>query len=90
MSRSDSLRIFPEHGLTMRLFRRLWWATLPHWGWVSVTADEIADGANPCPWWAHPLAWVHVLLDKTVFRRRDTFGPLHRQYVPYRVPKPWK
>lgn len=44
--------------------RRLWWATLPYYGWVGTTAEEIADGARPCPWYAHPLAWLHRLVER--------------------------
>ncbi len=71
-------------------FRWLWWATLPHWGWVDVTPEEIECGAIPCPWWAHPLAWIHDLLNARLFEMRDVFGPLHRAYWPTRRFKPWQ
>jgi hypothetical protein len=54
--------VFPRRN--GRFAARIWWATLPYWGWVGTTADEIADGAQPCPWWAHPLAWLHALAER--------------------------
>jgi hypothetical protein len=57
-----------------RLAARLWWATLPYAGWVTVTADEIADGANPAPWYAWPLAWVNRLAGR--LPGSEPFGPL--------------
>lgn len=47
-----------------RLAARLWWATLPYWGWSTVTPDEIADGARPFPWYFRPLAWLNRLADR--------------------------
>lgn len=44
--------------------RRLLWATLPYAYWPDVTAEEIADGARPCPWYAHPLSWLHFFVEK--------------------------
>ena len=41
----------------------LWWNTLPYEGWTWYDGEE---GAVPCPWWAHPLAWVHRILDRFV------------------------
>jgi hypothetical protein len=47
---------------------------MPYWGWV--TFDDGEEGSVPCPWWAHPLCWVHKAsewwLDKT---RRSPWGP---------------
>lgn len=60
--------------MTRHLMRRLWWATLPYYGW---TCDYQAPGANPAPWWAWPLAWVNRLTYWLFFRRRDVFGPLY-------------
>lgn len=42
----------------------LWWNTLPYEGWTWCTEDDVACGARSCPWWAHPLAWVHRLLER--------------------------
>jgi hypothetical protein len=47
-----------------RLAARLWWATLSYRGWATTTAEDIADGANPPPWYAHPLAWLNKLAEK--------------------------
>jgi hypothetical protein len=45
-----------------RLLRRVWWSLLPYAGWTAGTREERradeADGANPPPWWAFPLAWL--------------------------------
>lgn len=41
---------------------RLWWATLPYEGWTWYSG-EVEVGAVPCPWWAHPIAWVHRIVD---------------------------
>lgn len=56
--------------------RRLLWATLPYYGWVGTTAEEIADGARPTPWYAHPLSWLYRFLEwtgATLFDPMPTF-----------------
>jgi len=48
-----------------KLSARLWWATLPYYGWTCGSAgqrvDDILDGARPAPWWAYPLGWLNRL-----------------------------
>jgi hypothetical protein len=56
----------------MRVMRRLWWATLPHWYWVA-DEDEWEDAPSP-PWYAYPLAWLHRRVD-ALLANRDVFGP---------------
>ena len=81
------------------LLRRIWWATLPFYGWTGGTAGErveaILDGARPCPLWAYPLSWLHIAVDKTVFRKSDPFGPrwnawARRPVVGSRRPATWE
>lgn len=36
------------------VFERLWWATLPYYGWCYG-----GPGGTPAPWWAYPLAWLN-------------------------------
>jgi hypothetical protein len=78
--------------------RRLWWATLPYYGWtggsIGERVDAILCGARPCPLWAHPLSWLHIAIDKTVFRHRDVFGPrsnawMRRPVVGSTRPEAW-
>lgn len=67
MKTSDGHAAASRRGLPVRsrtLAARLWWATLSYYGWSTVTPDEIADGANPCPWWAHALSWLHRLAER--------------------------
>lgn len=68
--------------------RRIYWATMPYWGWVPHTKEDELCGAVPPPWYAYPLAWVHRIcwwwLNVT---KRDTFGP-HFRTQTYRVGDP--
>ena len=68
----------------MRLMRRLWWATLPYYGWTSYDGEE---GAVPPPLWAWPLSWTNRLTYWLVFRHRDVFGPSHNAGTSR---KPWR
>lgn len=44
-----------------RVICRIWWATLPYWGWIGWGDDwdDEANGTVPAPWYAYPLAWIH-------------------------------
>ena len=63
------------------LLRRLWWATLPYYGWTGGSKEQRRedekDGAIPCPWYAFPLSWLHSLVDFVY--RGDVFGPKHNR-----------
>jgi hypothetical protein len=52
----------------------LWWNTLPYEGWTWYAGEPVPEGAVPCPWWAHPLAWVHRAID-AYFDWRKKGGP---------------
>lgn len=76
----------------MRVLRRLWWATLPFEGWTGGFGP--GDG-RPCPWWAHPIAWINRTLDDVVFAHRSPFGPrfeawTYRPVVGAKKPRPWQ
>ena len=68
--------------------RRILWATMPYYGWIEY------DGAAPCPWWAHPLAWVHRLTWWWMGRRGEgMFGPRFNAFsyrYPEPPPRPWE
>jgi hypothetical protein len=76
--------------LPVTLFRRLWWWTLPYYGWTGYSGEE---GATPPPWYAFPISWLHRLNDFAFFRARDVFGPRYaRDCLTVGAPrwKPWQ